>query len=67
MPHALLPAKPRPFAVIVVMLTCLLGAYALLSRSPILVHPSTLESAPAVDSEEQRPPARDTAAPGRRY
>ncbi|MDC3986896.1 hypothetical protein [Polyangium jinanense] len=72
LPHALLQAKPHPLAVIVVTVTCLLGTYALLSRSPVLVHPSTLEMAPARDSDEmptppRRPAAHDTAAPGRRY
>lgn len=72
MPHALLQAKPHPLTVVVVIVTCLLGAYALLSRAPVLVHPSTLEMAPATDSDEmptppRRPAAHDTAAPGRRY
>ncbi|TKC99001.1 hypothetical protein [Polyangium fumosum] len=67
MPHALLQAKPHPLAVVVVTVTCLLGAYVLLSRSPVLVHPSTLEMAPVHDSDERPAPPRDTAAPGRRY
>ncbi|MDI1443486.1 hypothetical protein [Polyangium sp. 6x1] len=67
MPQAHLQAKPHPLAVVVVIATCLLGAYALLSRAPVLVHPSTLEMTPASDSDDMPAPLRDTAAPGRRY